>query len=463
MKKNVLSELSLEKLSLKKLDLTPQANLKLQARVTTILLATILVLLAYASYRYPVQWDWTAGKRRSLSEQSSKVIREFPGELVATFFFKKSETDDPKEAATELLNQYHVVNPHLEIRLVDVALDPAMARKAEVTTNGTILLQAGEKTEKVTEVTEESITNALIRLTKGGHKNLYFLTGHGEHAIKSKDDTGLTQAVALLKGEGYQIDTLNLATVETVPENATVLILHGARKTLLPVEVERLQKWLAERGRLLLLSDPDVSSGLEPLLEKWHVSWYPGIVIDPVARLFGGGPTTPLVSQYDATHPITRNLSSASFFPEARGLSVGPAVEGVQVTKLLTGADKGWITTEDLSSGKVAFHPEKDIRGPVTLGVAVEQAKQRVVMVGNVNFANNAYIGFSGNADLFLNMVRWLAEDENFIAIKAKKVTDSGLTLEPGTVVTLFWGLVVLIPLGLIGTGLLIWRQRRRG
>jgi ABC-type uncharacterized transport system involved in gliding motility auxiliary subunit len=448
------------------LRMTLRNHLRVQTHVTTLLLVLLLVLVAYASQRYRVQWDWTAEQRRSLSEQSVKAVRELPGEIRATLFFRKGDGEDARDLALALLEKYRVVNPRLEIQTVDVALDPAAARKAEITTNGTVTLQAGSKTEKVTDLTEESMTNALIRLAKGGNKTVYFIMGHGESSPQGKEENGLDVAATLLKGEGYTVETLNLATVEAVPETATVLVLAGPRKALLPVEVERLQRWLEARGRLLLMVDPAMNTGLEPWLEKWQLRWQPGLVIDLVARLFGGGPTTPLVTQYDPGHTITRNLTAAAFFPEARGLSVGDPVEGSTVTRLMVGAEKGWIETGDTASGRAEFNADQDIKGPVTLGVALEynqpQAGGRLVMVGDSDFSSNAYINVAGNGDLLLNMVRWLAEDENFIAIKPKKITDSGLTLDNDSMALMFWGLVVLVPMLLTGSGVVIWQRRKR-
>ncbi|MBF0124419.1 MAG: GldG family protein [Magnetococcales bacterium] len=434
----------------------------LQNHTTTLLLLLLLIVLAYASNRYQVHWDWTSEKRRSLSEQTVKAVRELPTDVSATIFFRKSDGEDQRALAMELLQQYQVINPKLEIRSIDVALDPAAARQAEITTNGTVVLRTADKNEKVTELSEEALTNALIRLTRGGKKQVRFIIGHGEPTLSGKTAQGLDVGVALLKGEGYQVDTLNLATTEQIPADTTVVILAGSRKALLPIEQERLTTWLADKGRLLLLSDPDTTSGLEEAMQSRGLRWQKGLVIDPVARLFGGGPTTPLVSQYDPSHAITKNLTSASFFPEARALLTDSSVTGVQMTRLLSAADKGWVETGDLASGQVEFNPDNDVKGPVVLGVALEQGKQRWVVVGDSDFITNSYINFSGNSDLFLNMVRWLAEDENFIAIKPKKINDAGLMLQGSTLLFIFWILVLVVPLTLIGTGVMIWRRRRQ-
>ncbi|MBF0127693.1 MAG: hypothetical protein HQM02_10840, partial [Magnetococcales bacterium] len=130
--------------------------------------------------------------------------------------------------------------------------------------------------------------------------------------------------------------------------------------------------------------------------------------------------------------------------------------------RIREGAARGSLAPGDLPGDKVAFDPDKDRKGPILMGAAVEAGKQRLVVLANSNFVADAYINALGNADLFLNITRWLAEDENFIAIKPKEVRDAGLNLPAGDALLLFWGLVVIVPVVLLGIGAGIWSKRRR-
>jgi ABC-type uncharacterized transport system involved in gliding motility auxiliary subunit len=463
-----------------------RTGLRLQNASLGLILFLILTVLAYASHRYPMRWDWTTAHRNSLAEQSIKAVKAFDKGISATVYVQ--EQGEQKNQLQTLLDKYRAANPELQVRFVDPDLDPSAARQADVAMYGTIVFRSGDKTEKVTESNEESVSNALIRLAKGGSKAIRFITGHGEHAYSDKaeplpDKKGLnagperlaySKAVALLKGEGYQISPLNLAETEQVPEGTVALVLAGPRSSLLPIEVERLQQWWENGGRLLYLHGSSAPSGLEEWLKKLGITLLDGLVVDPVARLFGGGVTTPLVNQYDGDHPITRTLQAASFFPEARGLRLEDgkneekAAPANSTVRLLSGAERGWLkvgynrSTENPETSALEFNPSVDHRGPILLGVTVQQDKKRLVVVGNSNFAADAYVGFSGNTDLFLNMIRWLAEDENFIAIKAKEVTDSGLVLSQESGLLLFGGLVLIVPLTLLLLGFTIWRKRKR-
>ena len=43
-------------------------------------------------------------------------------------------------------------------------------------------------------------------------------------------------------------------------------------------------------------------------------------------------------------------------------------------------------------------------------------AKARIVVVGTADFASNQFLGAQGNRDFFLNVVSWLAEEEDLIS-----------------------------------------------
>lgn len=452
-----------------KMDRSTRFNIRSQNFVMGLILTILLGLAAYASNRYQVRWDWTKSGKHTLAEQSIKAIKSFSDGLTFTVYIQ--ERGEKRQQIQDLMDRYQVLNTGLTVRYIDPDLDPASARQAEVAVYGTVILRAGEKTEKVTEATEESITNALVRLAKGGSKTIRFISGHGEHSLtqdkaggEGRDRFAYTQAVALLKGEGYKVESFNLAEVEKVPDETALIILAGPRKALLPVESQRLKTWQEAGGRLMLLLGPGVEAGVESLIEPHGITLLKGVTLDPTAQLLGGSPTTPLISRYEASHPITKGMSAATIFPDTGGLEMKPAPEDSkkQLTRILEGADRGWLETGDLSTRQVEFNPEQDRKGPILIGVAVESGKQRLVVLANSNFAADAYVGALSNADLFLNLSRWLAEDENFIAIKPKEVLDAGLTLPGEDALVLFWGLVLIVPVSLLIIGGNIWFKRRR-
>jgi ABC-type uncharacterized transport system involved in gliding motility auxiliary subunit len=80
---------------------------------------------------------------------------------------------------------------------------------------------------------------------------------------------------------------------------------------------------------------------------------------------------------------------------------------------------------------------------------------------GDSDFASNEAVGQASNGDLFLNSVDWLAQDENLISIRPKKVTNRSVNLTAGGAIALRWLDLFGLPGVVIIVGIIIWWKRR--
>ena len=90
-----------------------------------------------------------------------------------------------------------------------------------------------------------------------------------------------------------------------------------------------------------------------------------------------------------------------------------------------------------------------------------EKGKARIVVFGDADFASNAYFDLSGNGDLFLNAVSWLAEEEDLIAIRPKSPDTRRVTMTFSQARSIFFFTVVILPAIVFITGLSVWWRRR--
>ncbi len=82
-------------------------------------------------------------------------------------------------------------------------------------------------------------------------------------------------------------------------------------------------------------------------------------------------------------------------------------------------------------------------------------------MVGTSRFAVNAVISFNGNADLFLNMINWLSDDEDLISIRPKTPESQQLNLNQAQMGKIRFLTLLLIPLLILSIGFSVWWGRR--
>ena len=82
------------------------------------------------------------------------------------------------------------------------------------------------------------------------------------------------------------------------------------------------------------------------------------------------------------------------------------------------------------------------------------------MVVGDAEFLNPQFASI-GNADFVLNTLNWLQDEHESISIRPKNIVSEYLNINSFQIL-LFSGIVViLIPLIILGSGLVVWLRRR--
>jgi ABC-type uncharacterized transport system involved in gliding motility auxiliary subunit len=452
----------------------------LNALVMILLIFGVIALVEAVSYRHNWRLDLTENKRNTLSPQTVKVLRELKLPVKATAFFRPDQPG--KRTAEDLLKQYAAQSDgKFSWEVVDADRNPLQAKRYGVETYGTVVLEAAVKEgqvkeEKVTDAEEEKLTNGLIRVTREGKRIVYFLKGHGEKDPANREKTGLSEVKAAIEKLNYEVKDLLLARETKLPDDAAIVVIAGPQKDLLPNEVDALSGYIARAGKVFFMVDPFQAPGLNPLLEKYGLGLGNDVIIDvnPQGRLLGAGPEVPVVGDY-LSHPITRDFRYATLFPVARTVTVkDKPPQGVSAQALARTSAESWAETnqEEIRTGQVKPDPG-EARGPLTVAAVAtvdakdlpedrKGAKARVVVVGDSDFASNGFVNLSGNKDLFLNTLSWLAEEENLIAIRPKEARNTPVFLTAAQGQVLFYVPVVLIPLAMVIGGVYSVARKRR-
>jgi len=437
----------------------------------------ILAVLSAANYladRHNKSFDSTKNKRYSLSDQTEKVVKNLKQDVTITYFDRGTEFS----RARDLLDRYNKISSRLKVDYVDLEKKPTVARQLGIRTLGTIFVQAGERREEAKSLTEEEVTGALIRSLKSGDRNACFVSGSGERAIDDSNRGGISGMKDALEKSNYKTRTISLLEKPEVPKDCTVLAMVGPKKDYIDPEVSAIKTYVEAGGRALFLLDPPLSMGhdetaenpgLMKLLEGWGVIAEKDLVLDVsgVGQVFGLGPESPLVSNYES-QPIVREMKGVgTVFPISRSLDTKTA-EKTTVEKLFATSPESFATT-NLSSGQVRLDPKKDKKGPFTLAVAGTYnpgkagGQGRFVVVGSADWATNSILPARqlGNRDLLLNMVNWLSSDEDLISIRPKDPEDQSFTMTMAQRNLVFYWSLILMPVAVVFSGFMVWWKRR--
>jgi len=291
-----------------------------------------------------------------------------------------------------------------------------------------------------------------------------YVTGHGEPALDGQKNFDLANFGQQLTNKGFHVTSLNLAVAQDVPDNVNVLVLTAPGAAWQSGEVAKVKSYLARGGNLLWLIDQTPLHGLEPIAEYLGLILTPGIVIDPVAKGLGGQATTAIGYAY-GIHPITENFAYNTAFPFVRQIATRPENSDWHTTQLVQVAQRGWVATGKLDK-ELRFDKQRDVPGPITVAVALERKvkdkDQRVAVFGGSSFLANMYIGNETNLDLGVNVMNWLAQDENLITVQPRSGPDSQLHLTQGAVNLIGVGFLLLLPAAFLFTGGMVWWRRRK-
>jgi ABC-type uncharacterized transport system involved in gliding motility auxiliary subunit len=114
---------------------------------------------------------------------------------------------------------------------------------------------------------------------------------------------------------------------------------------------------------------------------------------------------------------------------------------------------------------------EDEIQGPLNIGFTLARSHQneagelfdqRVAIIGDADFLSNRYLGNGSNLEIGVNLLNWLSHDDQLIAISPRPAPDTRLELSPQKQIAIATFFLVLMPLGLLASGLRIWLKRRK-
>jgi ABC-type uncharacterized transport system involved in gliding motility auxiliary subunit len=483
------------------------------ALIATLSVLVILGLINFLGIRYHLRLDLTDTQLFTLSPQSRELVSNLPETMKVWLFTKEKNSQDQ-----ELLDNYHRQSNKFKFEYVDPELKPGLVDRFGVKDYGEVYLEFQTKRQLVQRISEDErlseikLTNRLQQMINPKTAKVYFLQGHSEHPL-SGSKGAISKAIQGLIDKNFTISTLNLAERPQVPNDADVVIVAGPQKELLTGEVTALQNYLNRGGNLLLMIDPNTNPKIDTLLKEWGVRLDNRLVIDNSGESLQLGPATILVTEY-GQHPITQDFANnISVYPLTRPLEIDP-VSGVESMVLLKTKPypNSWAES-DQKSEKLEFNEDKDLKGPLTLGVALTRkllnsptaipnpiptaqnsptaipnpiptaqnspttipnpipttrtspttAKEsRLVVFGNSNFATDSLFEQQLNGDVFLNTVSWLSQqDEKLLSIRPKEPKNRRIIISNLEANLLTISAVVLLPLLGLLTGFIIWWKRR--
>mgnify|MGYP003316363056 CR=1 FL=1 len=380
-------------------------------RVTTSVAVALSAAFAVLAILLAVRLDTTVelpvgGGRMRFSPRMRTTLAESSGNLSVSLFLSRS---DPNfRSVARFLRALRreadsLGGVRVETRFVDPRWDLGAAERLIRlgATEGSVVFEKGRRVVFLTlaDGSSESVCASTIRriLRPPQRRNVCWTFGHGESGFDDYGTFGMSDIARELAREGYQNVRIDLAKDAPDLQVCAFVVVAGAKDDFSRVELGRLDAYLKQGGRLLVLQSA-VQGGVSSLLPAWGLR----AQMQPLAEARTLSGSDVIVSDF-TDHAISAPLRGSQVVLD-RPFSYSPSA----ATEGGVGADRlEYASVAKVGAAAVAAVVERGAGAGADLAIR----PTRIAAVGDASFVMNGPLAARANAnrDFFLNCVAFLS------------------------------------------------------
>ena len=463
--------------------------------VAAVLVVFVVVNLILESFGSSLTVDLTREQLYSIGDVTDKNLKTLNQdvEIVALYDRTAAEADADTAEVIKILDLYDAYD-RVTVSYEDPDQNPSLLRdlvgekQASSYSVGDYVVKCGEQTRQIQASdmfvyetvnyfyrqktgirVEQKLTSAILYVTAEEHPVIYCTTGHGE-----KSWSQFAVAFSHFEQQGCDIQEIDLAQVQAIPADAAVLCVLSPKKDLNEVERAMIDQWLAQDGgKFVFCADEDPAwtplTNFNQILEEY----------------FGLSVNSDVMYETDDTYKISYANSEKAFW----GVSVanGPVTVSQQPVALFStrslrllslNADNTYITNYPImqtfpTAKSVNGLDGSELEGVQTVAAAAinnrNSKESRGVVVGSTLGLSDTYYEQYGqilntNIAFFDMSIDWmldLSNEGDLIETKTYDGVTTKILLDEGTVDMLAVVSMVILPVVIIGFGLVVWFRRR--
>lgn len=462
--------------------------------LTVIVIAGAIILNAIVgstAIREKLKIDLTSNKLYSITDETKDVLKSLDEKVEIIGLFDESKMSDSSYSQViEFVKQYETNSNMIDLKYIDPDKNPAYIQN-ELDPEGILGVEKYDfvvKSSKRSKVlstydlfdisysssgyysmpqvkglnAEYAFTSAIKYVTADEIPVIYYTEGHGEGDLE-KDYSELVSSLEL---NGYSVEKLNLASVEEVPGDASVVIFANPQQDLSTTDLEKLTVYMENGGNTVFLFDPVQTkiklSNFEEFLARYNIALGYDVIFEMASNRAAYG------QPYYFLPTVEDNSINSVLNPDKFSMPLVYA-QSIQILN----NEKSYITVTPLLTtsseavGKSLFEGTEDKTGPLNIAVAVENSgykkASKTVVIGNSYFVSDDGMNISDTGKKFLvNSINWMQDSQSDIYIPVKEYSTPRITsVSQQTLTILFIGLIIVVPLIIMGAGVFVWLRRR--
>jgi gliding motility-associatede transport system auxiliary component len=468
----------------------------------TVVVLAVIVMVNYIGGLFSKQFFLSPRTRVKLSPHTVSILQSLTNQVNVTVYYDRNNR--MYSTVMALLDEYHRVDPRINIKVVDYERDPGEAavimQKYHLPPQGAhpddppaknlIIFDSGGHAKPVpgdalmelgpTGMTKDkqiefgpvafrgemAFTATLLAITNPKPFTAYYLMGHGEPSPVDSGENGYMKFGAIL-GENYvRLAPLALAGESSVPSDCNLLIIAGPRQRFPDSELAKIEHYIAQGGRLLVMLDyfsVSQPTGLEDVLADYGV-----IVGGDVVQDGSAGADGILVMNFNPKQPVVSSLVGSELelmLPRPVGPKNDPnAPPDAPIVTPLAASSGNAVLNGQRGASPRSFPLMVAVEGnSANKGAANAVANMRMVVVGDSMFLNNKFIEGEANRDFAGYAINWLLDRPMLLnGIGPRSVKEYRLLMTKTQLRNVRWLLIGALPTAILTVGGLVWLRRRK-
>lgn len=328
---------------------------------------------------------------------------------------------------------------------------------------------------------ESEISAAIKRLVMDELPVVGFVSGHGERNSNSTQDRGyktITQEKTFrysMINQGFDFKEIDLS--KPIPENINILIIAEPRQAYNDQELSNLHAYIASGRNMMLAGEPGQEAIFNRIASPLGVTLEPGVLVKKQEALQPDLLTLkPTKAGEDFSYylkPMTRREEVVTMSGTA-GILVSPQSQFQSKVLFASDTTGTWNELENLNfidSRPLLNTTAGELEGSrptvVALSRKVGQKEQKILVTGDADWISNSELFIkrnqvnASNFSLVSAAFSWLSDGEVPVDMRLPDSIDKSLRI--GEKSWTYFELLIkyIIPMGMLGAGLIIWIRRR--
>lgn len=457
--------------------------------IFTILVVAVVIsifsMISAAVSRFDWKIDLTEDQVFQLTDTTKELMKELDQDVRVVYCNDQGSADSNIE---QVLSRYAALSSHIDVEYVDLTANPSLveeyAQRGITLSEDGVLVICGNNAEFIQwsdlyEIktysdaegnqkysltglrAETKLTASIVAVTTAEPILVGVVAGHSESVPDA-----LTE---LLENNNYETQQIVLG-VNDIPEETRTLVIAGAKRDFSQKEIELLETFMQEGGNLMVFRDPEVEvlPNLDGYLKEWGLGVEDRIVLEPSQQMDSPLNIIPnfglsMINQYFSQQ------STYLVLPQCRQLTIENTNNCI-TNEVLRSTSKSY--GKNFKEMDSLTRTEEDTAGPFTVAATSERSwtdaegesqTQYVFLTACTGLYQEMYLETQslGNADFVLQVLAYMNDSDTILNIPTKNLAADSISISWSSTVLFAAVFLILVPLGLLTGGAVMFFKRR--